>query len=301
MKSITLTILFFLSYSSFAEQICVLDESNPDVSIFMCKDLKENATHYQEIVPLLAHEAKLHLEDMGVKMVSFEEFVARVTPNDLLELQRGNIEEGEVKPCFERVYYRVNEFNGLPDNHATVRRLKTLAKALQEAGVCELPVKRQNFNSINIQSQQDVLHHFLCISNSESVFGSRNIGMGGRGPWGIHPAHNQRKGTTAFLDGKTRTLPRDGVCYPSKAIVRNNAGQEIKQSSLYEQYDVILDNAKCAMTLYRESGFRDWGTTRAWGSNRHCSKSTRDRLQFFKHIGAAGCCTDACRQRFTDL
>lgn len=302
MRKLLAMMIFCISFAQ-AEQICVLDETHSEKSVFMCKDFEHGEVHYQEVLPILAHEAVVGLEEMGVKMVSAEEFVARVTPQDLIKLKQASpYSQDEVKPCFERVYYRVNEFNNLGDNHKTVRQLKKLANALQEAGVCDLPVKRQNFNSINIQSSQDVLHHFLCISNSESVFGTRNIGMGGRGPWGIHPAHNQRKGTRAFLDGKTRTLPYDGLCYPSKAIVRDGNGDEIKVSDRYLDDEVILDNAKCAMTLYKErGGFAPWGKSSSWGSNRHCSRSTRDRLQFFKHIGAAGCCTAACRQRHTDL
>lgn len=297
--------LFILNVHGFAQEaeeqtglagsFCAIDETGEN-TVFYCKDNLGNPIHREEMLPILSESAKAGLIDAGVEIVSFEEFVGRVTEEELLALP-GGPNEG-MQACIYKSYYRTNEFNRLPENHEIARQLRTLAQALQEAGVCDLPVKSQNFNDINIQSSQDVLHHFLCISNSESVFGTRNIGQGGRGPWGIHPAHNQRAGTSAFLDGKTRTLQRDGVCYPSRAIVRDANGVEIKQSDRYREYPVILDNARCAMTLYRERGFRDWGTTSAWGSNRHCSKATRDRLQFFKHIGALGCCTDACRSRY---
>lgn len=276
---------------------CALDESG-EMSVFYCKDNQGNPIHKEEMLPILVNDARHRLEEGGVEIVSLEEFAARVSPDELMALAQGP--NRGVNACFQKIYYRVDQFNRLPENHEIADQLRTLAAALHEAGVCDLPVQRQNFNNINIQNSQDVLHHFLCISNSESVFGTRNIGMGGRGPWGIHPAHNQRAGTTAFLDGRTTTLRRNGVCYPSQAIVRDSNGREIKESNRYRNYDVIVDNAKCAMTLYRDRGFRDWGTTSAWGSNRHCSKNTRDRLQFFKHIGPLGCCTAACRARFND-
>jgi hypothetical protein len=303
-----LTPLFTLS--SFADQeapqshslmgaFCMLDESKEN-TFFYCKDPNSGTTHVQEIEPIYVSDMVRRLEESGGEIVSSEDFVARVTEKELLEMIAGPDKELNQQACVQKIYYRTNQFNDLPVNGEITNQLKTLARALHEAGVCDLPVKQQNFNSINIRSQQDVLHHFLCISNSESVFGTRNIGLGGRGPWGIHPMHNQKSGTRAFVDGRTVTLKRNGVCYPSQAIVRTPAGVEIKESNRYKNYDVILDNAKCAMTLYKAKGFTDWGTKKAWGSNRHCSKTTRDRLQFFKHIGALGCCTDACRARFND-
>lgn len=284
------------SKSDLRGSFCAIDNESSELTVFYCKDNQGNPVHKEEVEPILAGEIQARLEERHVEIVSIEEFAARVTPEEILAISQGP-NTGE-NACFERIYYRTNEFNKLSTNHPVIEQVKILAKALQEAGVCDLPVKKQNFNSINITNSQDVLHHFLCISNSESVFGTRNIGLGGRGPWGIHPAHNQKAGTKAFLDGRTVTLKRNGACHPSQAIVRNSSGVEIKESDRYKAYPVILDNARCAMTLYRERGFRDWGSTSAWGSNRHCSANTRNRLEFFKHIGALGCCTDACRARF---
>jgi hypothetical protein len=293
-------VTFLMVSSTFADErpFCALDETG-EASVFYCKDPKSGGTHVQEIHPLMAHEAVVGMGEEGISVISMEEFVARVTMTELEQMGKGP--NAEVTECFQKIYYRVNQFNRLPTSDATVQRLIQLATALQQAGVCDLPVKNQNFNSINIQSSQDVLHHFLCISNSESVFGRDNIGQGGRGPWGIHPMHNQPSGTRAFVDGRTVTLKRNGQCYPSRAIVRDANGVEIKRSSAYRDEAVILDNAKCAMTLYRQKGFTDWGRTNVWGSNRHCSSTTRNRLEFFKHIGPLGCCTEACRKRFTDL
>ena len=301
------TLLFAFLVTAVAEEtssprlsgsFCALDESG-EMSVFYCKDNQGNPIFRQEMEPILSNLAQTRLQEEGAELVSFEEFAARVSPTELMALATGP--NKDIQACIERVYYRTEEFNGLPQDHRIAHQLRRLAQALQDAGVCELPVQRQTFNSIDIRTNQDLLHHFLCISNSESVFGTRNIGIGGRGPWGIHPAHNQPKGSRAFLDGRTTTLGYDGLCYPSQAVVRDGTGREIKESDRYLDPAVILDNARCAMTLYRErGGFRPWGTTSAWGSNRHCSKTTRDRLQFFKHIGALGCCTDECRARYQD-
>lgn len=306
MKNYLLLILICFSFPRGfygAEEIdgfCYIDDESEESNVFYCKENQKGTTFVQRVDPLLSHEAQLGLEETGVRFITKEEFSWLVTPEELLKMM-GEGPNGEMLACFERVYYRTNEFNRLRTNDATIQRVIKLARALQEAGVCDLPVKKQNFNSIGIENSQDVLHHFLCISNSESVFGRENIGQGGRGPWGIHPMHNQKAGTRAFVDGRTVTLRRNGVCYPSRAVVRDANGAEIKQNSAYHDEAVILDNAKCAMTLYREKGFTDWGRTNVWGSNRHCSANTRDRLEFFKHIGALGCCTQECRQRYTDL
>lgn len=286
--------------SSMENTFCAIDsETYEDRDVWYCKDPATNSIHTEEVFPILSHGVQVALEERGGRVVSFEEFAVHAKPEELEQL--GLSPSGDENLCPMEVYYRVDEFNGLPQNHRVVNQLRRLATALHQAGVCDLPVQRQNFNNINIQTSQDVLHHFLCISNSESVFGTRNIGQGGRGPWGIHPMHNQRAGTTAFVDGRTTTLRRDGLCYPSQAVVRDSDGREIRESDRYLNENVILDNARCALTLYRQNGFGDWGRGRSWGSNRHCSESTRDRLQFFKNIGALGCCTDECRARYNDI
>lgn len=279
-----------------------MDESG-SMTKFYCRDFATGNVFTELIEPLQVEAVTRALSEKGASLVSLNEFVIQMSTEELNRLGLGPNEVNDLA-CVEKVYYRVEEFNQLPSTDPTVGRLKELARALQEAGVCNLPVARQTFNNINIQTSDDVLHQFLCISNSESVFGRDNIGMGGRGPWGIHPAHNQAAGTSAFLDGRTVTLKRNGLCYPGNAVVRNSSGTEIKESSRYKNYEVRLANAKCAMVLYQRSGskgsmrgFRDWGTTSSWGSNRHCSSTSRDRLQFMKHIGLDGCCSQACKDR----
>lgn len=307
MNAKTIIFLFILAISQSVwgemseSSFCTLDETGEN-TVFYCKEPGVAGLHKQEVNPLIVHGLSMELRSHGVEIVTPLEFTLRVDPNQLLkDLQALNAPPAGCG-TYQKVYYRVNQFNSLPSGHRIVDQLEKLADALHEAGVCDLNVKSQNFNNININTKEDLLHHFLCISNSESVFGTRNIGMGGRGPWGIHPMHNLPAGSNAFVDGGTKRLSRDGLCYPSQSVVRDSNGTEIKQSDRYLDEEVIRDNASCAMTLYKKrGGFRSWGTTNAWGSNRHCSKATRDRLQFFKHLGAKGCCTKKCRQRFTDI
>ncbi|MAF78020.1 MAG: hypothetical protein CME60_07645 [Halobacteriovoraceae bacterium] len=292
-----------LTASSYAEQSAEAGESycsihqGEESSDFYCFDSVSKTAFKKEVNPLEEEYWKREFEDRGVAIISVEDYSQRIVVDGVEQiLGAGSAPGGS---CLEKVYYRVDEFNALPTSHSTVQNVIALARALHQAGVCELDVKGQSFNGINISSPDDVLHQFLCISNSESVFGTRNIGMGGRGPWGIHPMHNQAAGTRAFTGGRTVTLDRNGVCYGlPRAIVRDSNGREIKESNRYRDPAVQLQNAQCAMILYRQNGFRDWGTSNAWGSNRHCSASTRNRLQFNKHLGPElGCCTQSCKSR----
>ncbi len=302
MKKTILNLLIFtislsFSYASERNDYCLI-ERNDNSSVFYCF-LKENSRVVrQEVSPIDESTWKASLEDGGVLFFEDLEFSSQMAVDALQAITETMISCNETMG-YENVYYRVDEFNRLPSSASAVQKVRELATALHRAGVCEVNVQSQNFNSINIQTPDDVLHHFLCISNSESVFGTRNIGMGGRGPWGIHPMHNQARGTRAFTGGKTVTLPRNGICYDlPRSVVRNSNGVERKVSSLYEDPEVQFQNAKCAIRLYQQKGFRDWGTGSSWGSNRHCSASTRNRLEFNKHLGAdLGCCTQRCKDR----
>ncbi len=280
---------------------CTLDESNEEFTSVICRDELSETHHVEKIDPLVVHEMSLYLQENGIEVLSTEDFLAKSLLKSLDMFRKGPEYCLNCEVHLEEVYYRVEQFNRLPTSDPTITRLKALARAMQEANVCNVNVKSENYNNISVSNSDELLHHFLCISNSESVFGRDNIGMGGRGPWGIHPMHNQRSGTKAFVDGKTTTLKSNGLCYPGKAVVRDANGTEIKTNRLYQDPEVIRDNAKCAIKLYQRSGalggFSAWGKGKSWGSNRHCSKSTRDRLQFMKHLGELGCCSQACKER----
>ncbi len=268
------------------------------VVAYICKHPKQDHISMHRVPHLLEVQTDKDLQAEGVELIEPMEFVKRVTPEQLDAFATGP--NMKLPKCFQQIYYRLDEFNALPSDHPTIVRLTRLAKALHEAGVCNLDVVKQNFNDINIRIPEDVLHQFLCIANSESVFGRDNIGIGGRGPFGIHPMHNQPKGTWATVGRTPTKLEKDGLCYPSQAVVRDQKGDEIEDNTAYYDSKVILDNAKCAVKLYQnnKNGFKDWGTTKAWGSNRHCSGKTRNDLQFFKHLKELGCCTKICRDKF---
>ncbi len=307
MKVIISIVCTFLLLSSYAKtgrggDYCVIQQKAA-TSDFYCYVKESDRVIGKSVSPLEEYMVRRKLEDKGVKFFDKDlEFTTQLA-TDAFKAIAGKIIECSESEKLEKVYYQVDQFNRLPASSEAVQSVKKLARALHKAGVCNVDVKQQSFNGINISSADDVLHQFLCISNSESVFGRDNIGMGGRGPWGIHPMHNQAKGTRAFTGGKTVTLKKNGICYDyPKAIVRDGNGVERKVSSLYRDPEVQYQNARCALILYNQNGFRDWGTGQSWGSNRHCSASTRNRLEFNKHLGAElGCCTQSCKDRLRNV
>ena len=260
-----------------------LDRKNRDSSGWALQS--EDSSFTKKVHPLEAGDIKADLIDRGVEFIdsaSFEivSFFKTVDEINAQELAKNRL-------CPQKVSYKKNEFNQLDDEHPTIVRLRSLAKALKMAGVCELPIRKTKTKiDIDINNNDDLLEHFLCISNDESVFGRDNIGIGGRGPWGINPLHNEKKGS---------------LCYQSQAVVRNKEGEEIKKSELYLNDEVRMDNAKCAFKLYlREdgnAGFTAWGTTSKWGSNRHCSRSDKKGFQFRKYLKAEACCSKACKEK----
>lgn len=284
---------------------CFSDESG-DTTVYYCRDEKNGTSHRFEFEPLEAPFFELETGEKGVEFIEAEEFIRRTALVDMDSAFNGvMMAPGTCGAPPEREfksYYRVEEFKRLGSDHPVIEHLRELAKAMHDAGVCEVPVRKENYNSIDVRNRDDLLQQFLCISNSESVFGQRNIGMGGRGPWGIHPMHNQKKGTSAYVDGRTTRLKHDGLCYPSQAVVRDADGDEIKINSRYFEEDVMKDNAACALKLYQREGslggFSAWGKGKSWGSNRHCSKKTRDRLNFTKYLGKLACCSKECIDNF---
>jgi hypothetical protein len=275
---------------------CQVDISGEQFQ-FRCHDSTEGENYSAAVDPLLAGEFSAKLQDKGVEIVEAEEFLRRTLQNSVSSASQG---PRVCEYCLEREYrsyFRSQEFNALDANSPVIQHLRLLAEALHQAGVCQINPKIENYNDIGINSPDDVLQHFLCISNSESVFGQRNIGMGGRGPWGIHPMHNLKKGSS--IPGSSRRMDRDGLCYGTQAVVRDKNGAEIKQTQAYRTPEVIRDNAACALKIYQfnasQDGFRAWGTSKSWGSNRHCSLTTKRKYKFKKILGKLACCTNACR------
>lgn len=281
------SILTFLPFSGShsSDYACTVDrETSKTNSTFYCVDIKTQEPFQHSVTPIVDFEFEAYLKDKGVKIYDPEEYLGQLL-DPVLYMSKivGNLNNS----CGQntRVYYRPNEFDQLTPEDPVINRLKKIALSLHEAGVCDLPVIKANYRNLNIQNSDDVLQQFLCITNSESVFGKNNIGMGGRGAFGINPIHTTE----------------DGQCEEFKnAVIRGPNGKEIKKNELYKSEKVIADNAKCALNLYKnnERGFRDWGTNQdKWGSNRHCSKTLRTRLNFTKHIGELACCSESCKNK----
>jgi hypothetical protein len=128
-------------------------------------------------------------------------------------------------------------------------RLERLSGLLLEQGVCELPMIDKVAN-LGLRNQTDLMHHFLCLSNHESLLGGANDGIGGNGLIGINKMHLKKGGVCAGL-----TL--DNVLHDPAT------------------------NISCAFRLYRIKGFRDWGSTKgSWGTNRWCTEAKKRALHF---------------------
>ena len=247
-------------------------EQEANLSIYYCLDLEQGDYSIRRIDREADRKAAIsaQLIDQGFKILPFDSFLDWVASGHLEEIAGS---------WWQLFFFRPGQFNNLRPQDPTIVRLKKLATTLHRVGVCQLPVVRANYRNINIRTSNDVLLHFLCIANSESVFGLRNIGLGGRGPWGINPIHTTRR----------------GLCYQQapRAVLRNASGQEIKDSARYLSDPAVLeDNARCALVLYRHAnGFASWGTSRDnWGSNRHCAASVRGQLDFKKFLGELASC-----------
>lgn len=303
-----LFIFLLFNFSAHAEaprRACTVEQRVLEYTTFACYDSQTQQLTRHQIDPLVENFVIHELEENDVEVLDSSEFFKLSFVAQLQDVRSGlslgpNCPEGD----YQRVYYRVDEFNRLSSNHSVVQNLRRLAEALHSAGLCEVQFRPTHYSAINVSitNHDELLHHFLCMSNSESVFGTRNIGQGGRGPWGIHPAHSQRAGTVAnWGGGRRETLRQDGLCRGMNAIARDANDNEIRRSDAYHDMDRIRGNARCALRLYQRTdsngGLAAWGTSSAWGSNRHCSTATRNRLQFMKHLGELGCCSDACKRR----
>jgi hypothetical protein len=275
------------SETDYSRFICTVDESGP-ASVFYCSHLDTGESFTQSVSPIEQSEIVATMKESGIQFTEMLDYIARVSGQALIAIREAG---SQVSSCFKHVQYTVNEFNSLPTNHPTIVRVKELASVLKEAGVCELPiyssVNRDPFN-LGIQNNDDLLAHFLCIANTESTFGRGrdNIGMGGRGPWGIHPTEHDGRGE---------------ICDDLNPIARLPSGVEDRNGARYENRPARLANAKCALRLYaKKEGLRDWGQSNgSWGSNRRCSKAQRDRFHFTGFLKADACCSQQCKNKAT--
>lgn len=185
-----------------------------------------------------------------------------------------------------QVQYTVGEFNSLGSNSPHIARARAVANAMKQAGICRQAIKRDNTGlGLQITNHDQLLQHFLCVSNHESTFGRGvdNIGQGGRGPFGINPIHVRNSG---------------GICDDLTQAVQSDSGTRAQRGARYENATVRRQNAQCALRLYDANGYRDWGTSRtSWGTNRFCSARERGRYNFERNLGEAACCSQACKQR----
>ena len=195
--------------------------------------------------------------------------------------------------CFDEIRFTSSEFNRLTSTSADLSRARAIATALKSAGVCNQTIKSDNSGlGIGVNNNDQLLQHFLCIANGESTFGrgADNIGMGGRGPFGIHPTLHTGSG---------------GICSDISPIVRSEETTAAKRNhtkaqrgATYENARVRRDNAACALRMYDQNGYRDWGTnSTSWGTNHECSASQRARFNFERQLGEAACCSQACKRR----
>ncbi|MBH46848.1 MAG: hypothetical protein CME71_01615 [Halobacteriovorax sp.] len=203
-------------------------------------------------------------------------------------------EMGNFKPlCFEQIRYTSSEFNRLSRSSSDLSRARAIATALKDAGVCSQAIQRDTTGlNIDVSNNDQLLQHFLCIANGESTFGrgADNIGMGGRGPFGIHP---------------TEHTGRNGICSGLSPIVTAEETASAKRNrtkaqrgASYENATVRRENARCALRLYSRNNYRDWGRSNtSWGTNHECSASQRARFNFERQLGEAACCSEACKRR----
>lgn len=136
---------------------------------------------------------------------------------------------------------------------------QTLAReasaAFKSQGICELPLNKTYVSELGISNHTDLLHHFLCLADKESLFNRTPDGVGGNGLIGINKVH----------------FKSNGLCPGMNANL-------VKKD--------INKNIECAFRLYNRSGkqggLHAWGKpgSAPWGSNRSCGKVRRDAYKF---------------------
>ena len=261
------------------------------LSTITCIDPLTSEQYSHKVEPIQLRELVARLRENGA-VFDEQKYNDQLFTNAVLRSDEfGNFRQ----MCFEEIGFEASAFNRLTSSSSDLSRVRAIATALKQAGVCSQEIKRDTTGlNIGVSNNDQLLQHFLCISNGESVFGrgADNIGMGGRGPFGIHPQHAER--------GK--------ICSDIKAIItseepragrRNlSSAERLRIGRLYEPANIRRDNAKCALRLYEQSNYRDWGrSSTTWGTNHECSATQRARFNFERQLGEAACCSEACKRR----
>lgn len=265
--------------SAVSSYVCTVDERT-EMTKFLCLDKITGERFDQDVEPIEAMDAMATLRDNGV------EFITSDQPNYTVLLAQFFPGFDPTRACFQQIQFTIEEFNRLGQSSPHIRRAQAVATALKNAGVCSQTIRRDNTNlGLQITNHDQLLQHFLCVSNHESTFGrgTDNLGRGGRGPFGINPIHVRNSG---------------GICDDLTRAVLPDTGDRTERGARYENATVREQNARCALRLYNANGYRDWGTsTTSWGTNRHCSARLRARYNFERNLGAAACCSQTCRDR----
>lgn len=297
-----LILLYIFSFSTFASEIGEDNQQEQNLSSVSCSvalsdwlstitclDEISGEQFSQKVEPIQVNDLVASLRENGA-VFNDNRYTQQLITNAVMRSDEFGVFP---KQCFDKVRFTVGEFNRLRSNDSNITRAKAIARALKAAGVCQQTIKRDNTGlGLGISNSDQLLQHFLCISNGESTFGrgADNIGMGGRGPFGIHPTEHTGPGE---------------ICADINPIVRAEETSTAKRTrtkaqrgASYENAATRRDNATCALRLYESRGYRDWGTkSTTWGTNHECNAQQRASFNFERNLGADACCSDACRTR----
>tara|TARA_R110000868_G_scaffold25366_6_gene98880 strand:- start:2808 stop:3737 length:930 start_codon:yes stop_codon:yes gene_type:complete len=300
MKKFFLILLF--SSSSFASSLGEAPDQSQDafpvtcsvthsdwLSTVTCIDTLTSQQYSQNVEPIQLNDLIARLRENGAIFDDQRYSGQLITSAVLRSDEFGNFRQ----MCFEEIRFTSSEFNRLTSRSGDLARARAIATALKDAGVCTQAIQRDTTGlNIGVSNNDQLLQHFLCIANGESTFGrgADNIGMGGRGPFGIHPTEHTGSG---------------GICSGLSAIVASEETTSAKRNrtraqrgAAYENATVRRDNARCALRLYARRNYRDWGRSNtSWGTNHECSASQRARFNFERQLGEAACCSEACKSR----
>lgn len=166
---------FAAGNSRAASPLYCFEDDTKELSVFYCRNDGDGTYAKYPVEPLFAASFSEHLKSRSVDIVTAEEFMMRSNGNIWEVFAEGAVAASDKMGCPAideeyRSYFRYKEFNALSSNDPVIQHLEVLVDALHEAGVCDVSVRKENFNSIDVRSKDDLLQHFLCISNSESFW-----------------------------------------------------------------------------------------------------------------------------------